>query len=217
MRFKSILKEDIGLKTLAFVLAVMMWFFATYKGQSEMVIEAPIEFKNTPKGFIILNQSVNKVNLQISGHERLLKAMRPLSARIVVDLTNAKKGENEFYFGRNDIVLPATVKVLRLEPTFIRFTLDELITKTVPVRVPVIGIPEKGYRVSLIEASPSVITVEGARSEISDLTLLKTETVDITGLDTDLQQTVKINPGGKNLILKTSEITARITIRKIQR
>ncbi len=215
MKINSLWKADAGLKVLAFVLAIMMWFFATYKGQSEMSIEAPVEFKNTPKGHIILKQSTNKVNLHISGHERLLKALRPINARVIVDLSNAKKGENEFYFSRSDIVIPGVIKVIRLEPTFIRFGLDELASKTVPVRVPVIGIPERGYKVSHIEVMPPSITIEGARSEINDITLLKTETVDITGLDTDLQQTVKVNTGGKNIIIKNAELTVRINIRKM--
>ncbi|MCX8026487.1 MAG: CdaR family protein [Thermodesulfovibrionales bacterium] len=217
MRVFDFLKEDFGFKALAFILAVMLWFFVTYKGQSEMVIDAPIEFKNTPKGYILMKQSINKVDIHISGHERLLKAMRPIHARVVVDLSNAKKGENEIYFSRDDIVIPRTVKVLRMDPTFMRFTLDEISVKTVPVRVPVIGIPEKGYKVRAIEVIPSSIEIEGAKSEINGITLIKTETVDITGLDRDLQQTVKIHTGGKNIKTKTNELVVKISIVKVHR
>lgn len=217
MRAKDIIREDLGFKILAFILAVMLWFFVTYKGQSEMVIDAPVEFKNTPKGYILIKQSVNKVDIHISGHERLLKAMRPINARMIVDLSNAKKGENEIYFSRDDIVIPRTAKVLRMDPTFIRFSLDEIAVKTVPVRVPVIGIPEKGYKVRAIEVTPPLIEIEGAKSEISDLNLIKTETVDITGLYKDLQQNVKIHTGGKNIKTKTNELSVKITITKVHR
>ncbi|MFQ3573079.1 MAG: CdaR family protein [Thermodesulfovibrionales bacterium] len=217
MKVATFFKEDMGFKILAFVLAIMLWFFVTYKGQSEMVIDAQIEFKNTPKGYILIKQSITKVNIHISGHERLLKAMRPINARVIVDLSNSKKGENEIYFSRDDIVIPGTVKVLRIDPTYIRFTLDEMAVKTVPVRVPVIGIPEKGYRVRAIEINPSVIEIEGARSEINDINLIKTETVDVTGLDTDLQQNVKIHTGGKNIKTRINELSVKITIGKVHK
>jgi YbbR domain-containing protein len=214
---RTLWSGDLWLKAFAFILAVMMWFFATYKGQSEMVLEVPIEFKNTPKGYIILKQTINKVNIHVSGHERLLKALRPSNARVIVDLTKAKKGENEFYFSRSDVVISNAIKVIRIDPIVVKFVLDELGTKEVPVRVPVIGIPESGYKISAIEVLPKTIQIEGARSEINDIALLKTETVDVTGLDKDLQQVVKINTGGKNILVKEGEIIVRISIRKVQR
>lgn len=217
MKFLKSWKDDGLLKILAFSLAVMMWFFVTYKGQSEMVIEVPIEFKNIPKGFVLIKQSVNKVNVQISGHERLLKALRPINARLIVDSSSAKRGENEFHFNKNDVIIPRSLKVTRIEPTSIKYNLDESQTKTVPVRVPVIGIPDKGYKVTNISVNPSTVQIEGARSEINEINLLKTETIDVTGLDKDFQQNVKINTGGKNIMINNSEVLVRITISGVQR
>ncbi|HIJ60882.1 MAG TPA: YbbR-like domain-containing protein, partial [Nitrospirae bacterium] len=86
-----------------------------------------------------------------------------------------------------------------------------------PVRVPVIGMPDKGYKVTGISVIPSMVEIKGAKSEISEINLLKTETIDVTSLDKDFQQNVKINTGGKNIMINTPEVLVKITISGVQR
>jgi len=50
--------SDIGLKVLSVALAMSLWFFVTYRGQSEMAIDIPLEFKDVPKGLEILRQNI---------------------------------------------------------------------------------------------------------------------------------------------------------------
>ncbi len=209
--------SNIGLKIVAVLLAISMWFFVTYRGQAEMSVDASIGFKNVPRGLELLRENVKSVSLSLRGHERLLKSLRPVDVGVVIDLSNAKKGESTYYIDKSNIIVPRTVEVLRIEPTSVKVTLDESISKVVPVKAAVIGIPEKGYRITAIEVKPSSVTVGGAMTELARIAVLRTEPLDITGLDSNIVQNVKLNTSGRNIRTKTSEVTVSIVIKKTGR
>lgn len=203
-----------GLKVLSVVLALSLWFFVTYRGQSEMVLEAPLEFKSIPRGLELVKQNARKVSLNIRGHERILQGMRPMDVRVIVDLSAAKEGEADYRFSSEDVVIPRGLKVLRMEPLNVRVTLDESVSRVVPVKVYVVGTPEKGYRVRSVEVKPQTLKVEGARSEVSRVSVLRTEPVDVTGLDSDIMQDFRVNTDGKNIRVSASEVAVTITLAK---
>lgn len=206
--------DNLGFKILAVVLSVSIWFFVTYRGQSEMAMDVPIGFKNVPKGLELLRANVKTVSLTVRGHERLLKVLRPVDIGVVVDLSNAKRGEGLYYFDADNVVAPRTVEVLRVEPSSVKVTLDESVSKMVPVKASLLGLPEKGYRISSIEVRPSSVGVAGPRAELARVAFLRTEAVDITGLDENITQNVRLNTNGRNIRTRIPEVTLSITIRK---
>jgi YbbR domain-containing protein len=202
------------LKILSVLLSISLWFFVTYRGQSEMSLDIPVSFKNVPKGLEILKESVKNVTLNVRGHERLLKTLRPADVGVMLDLSGARRGENLFYFDKADIVVPRTVEVVRIDPTSAKITLDESLSKLVPVKASVIGTPERGYSVTAIEVKPASVTVDGSKTELARVAFLRTEPLDITGLDSDITQNAHLNPNGRNFRSKLSDVTVHITIRK---
>lgn len=208
--------NNIGLKIISFAIALTFWIFVTYRGQSEIVIDVPIEFKNIPKGMEILRQSIKEVSLNISGPDRLLRVMRSSDVRVIVDLSNAKKGESIFYIDRDNVKVPNTVKVQRIEPTNIKVILDESVKKTVPVKAFIVGEPERGFRIIEIKTVPPSVTIEGAKTEVNRITFLRTEPVDVSGIDGDLNQNVRINMTGRNIRSDISEITVNIKVKKVK-
>jgi len=56
---------------------------------------------------------------------------------------------------------------------------------------------------------------EGAKTEIARISLLRTEAIDVTGMDSDMTQNVRINTNGRNIRTKASEVTVKINIRRI--
>jgi len=211
---KKILFSNPGIKILSVVLAISMWIFVTYRGQSEMAVDAPIGFKNVPKGLELLRESAKSVALNLRGQERLLKSLKPMDFNVFVDLSNAKRGETTYYLDKNAVIVPGTVDILRVDPTSVRVVLDESMVKTLPVKASVIGAPEKGFRIASADVKPSVVTVEGARTELERIAVLRTEAIDVTGFDSDIRETVRLNINGRNIRTRTPEVTVSIGIRR---
>jgi len=211
---KKILFSNPGLKILSVVLAISMWIFVTYRGQSEMALDVPIGFKNMPKGLELLRESAKMVALNLRGQERLLKSLKPMDINVVIDLSNAKRGESTYYLDKNAVIVPGTVDILRVEPTYVRVMLDESMVKTLPVKASIIGAPEKGFRITSIDVKPSAVTVEGARTEVDKIAVLRTEAVDVTGFDSDIRETARLNINGRNIRTRTPEVTVSIAIKR---
>jgi len=211
---KKILFNNFGIKILSVALAISMWIFVTYRGQSEMAVDVPIGFKNVPKGLELLRESAKTVTLNLRGQESLLKSLRPMDINVVIDLSNAKRGESTYYLDKNAVVVPVTVDILRVEPTSVRVVLDESMVKTLPVKASIIGAPEKGFRIVSVDVKPSAVTVEGAKTELARIAVLRTEAVDVAGFDSDIRETVRLNTNGRNIRTRTPEVTVSIGIKR---
>jgi len=203
---------NIGFKLLSVAIAVSLWFFVTYRGQSETTVEAQLEFKNVPQGVEILKQNIKKATINVRGHESILNGLKPSDVRILVDMTNGKAGEASYYFDTNDVKITKNIKVLRIEPTYAKVTLDESSTKVLQVKPYIVGQPAKGFEIKKITVSPAVASVEGPATEMARLAALRTEPLDITGLDADISQTVRVDANGRNVRFKTSDVLVKVAI-----
>jgi YbbR domain-containing protein len=212
VKLKQMLFGNLGFKLLSVAMAISIWFFIAYRGQSDTTVEAQLEFRNIPKGLEILKQNIKKVNVTIRGHERTLGALKPSDARVVVDLSNGKKGEASYYFDTGDVKIGSNVKVLRTDPSYVRLTLDESVIKEVPVKPYIVGQPANNHEIRKIIANPSSVTVEGARTEMARLSVLRTEPLDVTGLDADITQNVRIDTNGKAVRIKSPEVIVTVVI-----
>ncbi len=207
----KMLTENLAIKIISVALAIFLWFFVTYKGQTETSLEIPLEFKNTPSEMEILKQSAKKINVSISARERIFREISKTEIRVIVDLSNVKLGENSIPITKSSIKLPRGIEILRIEPSVVKVFLDKKERKTVPVRVVVTGKPAKGYIVSSVEANPSSIIIEGAKSELDRIRALKTEPIEINGINENLTTQAKINPDGR--IFRTEKDTIYVTVK----
>jgi|WetSurMetagenome_2_1015567.scaffolds.fasta_scaffold00196_13 YbbR domain-containing protein len=214
MQIRSILLGNMVFKLLALVGAIALWFFITYQGQSETITDASIDFKNIPSGMEILKQNIRRVNVGVRGHEMILSGLRPSDVRVVVDLSNGKKGEGLFSFDVNDVKSPRNVKVKRIDPTSIKVYLDESMSKTFRITPFVIGEPRPGFEVKKITVDPPNVAADGAKTEMARIAALRTEPVDISGLDASISQRIRLDTNGKNIRLKIPEVAIFVGIGK---
>lgn len=208
---KKFFLENLGLKIAAVLLSIVLWVFVTSRGQSEMSLDVPLEFKNIPSGLEIVNHNIKTVSLNIKGQERFVKNIRPADIRVPLDLGKAKKGEGVYYIHRDDVVLPHALTVTDVTPSSIKVTLEETATKTVRVIAIVTGEPEKGYRVKSVEVTPQTVVVEGIGSEVGRIKNIKTEPLDITGLNETFTQDLKLDPG-RNIRSRVNEVSVKVVI-----
>jgi YbbR domain-containing protein len=212
MKLKQILFGNLGFKLIAVFGAITLWFFITYRGQSETTIEAQIDFKNIPAGLEILKQNLKRVNVNVRGHETLLGGLRPADVRVIVDLTSGKKGEANYFFDVNDVKALQNVQVKRIEPNSVKVTLDESVRRNFHVAPYIVGEPAAGFEVKKVSVDPAAVSIEGARTEMARLAILRTEPIDITGLNSTISQNIRLDTNGKNVRTKVSEVGIKVVI-----
>lgn len=209
---KKLFTENLGLKIASVFLSIVLWIFVISRGQTEMSIDASLEFKNVPSGLELVNHSAKTISLNIKGQERLIKSVKSSDIRVSIDLSKAKKGETVYYINREDIKLPHAITVTNINPSSIKIITEETVSKTVKVLPVIIGEPERGYYIKSIDVMPQYVVIEGIRSEVIKIGTIKTEPLDITGFNESFTQEVKLDLAGKNIRTKTSDIDIKIAI-----
>ncbi len=204
--------ENLGLKITAVLLSIILWMFATSRGQSEISIDVPIQFKNIPSGFELTNHDIKTIGMNIRGQERLIKNVRPADISVYVDLSNSKKGESVYYINRDDIKLPPAITITNISPPSIKVSIDETERKTVKVKPVIFGTPETGYYVKSIDTRPQTVVIEGIRSEVGRVNKIKTESLDITGINETLTQNLKLDLKGMNIRTKTNDVEVKVVV-----
>lgn len=209
---KKLFFENIGLKISAVLLAVFLWFFVTWRGQSEISLDVPVEFKNVPADIGIINNSSKTVNITIKGHERLMKNIKTSNIRVFVDVGKAKRGEGIYYINTDDIKLPHTMSVININPASLKVKFDESVSQSVKVKPLISGIPEKGFYVSSVVTEPKDVVIHGLRSEARKINELTTEAFDITGLNKTVKRELEIDIAGANVKPEINKVKVKVVI-----
>lgn len=209
---KNIFLENLGLKIASVLLSIVLWIFVTSRGQTEISLDVPLEFKNIPQGIEMISSSEKTISVNIKGQERFIKNIKPSDIRVSLDLSKARTGEATYYLNREDIKLPHAITVMNMNPSSVKVITDETISKTVKVLPVIIGEPEKGFSVKSVEVLPQYIVIEGTRSEVIKVGNIKTEPLDITGFNDSTAQDLKIDVTGKNIRAKMNTITVKVVI-----
>jgi YbbR domain-containing protein len=209
---KKLFLENLGLKIAAVLLSIVLWLFVTSRGQSEMSIDVPLEFKNMPSGIEMVNHNIKTISLNIKGQEGVIKNIKPSDIRVAVDLSKARKGEGVYYIERDDVKLPRMITVTSINPMSIKVTTEETVSKTAKVQPIIIGEPGKGYFIKSIDVIPQSVLIEGVRSEVIKTGIIKTEPLDITGFNESISQDLKIDLYGRNIRPRINTVTVRVVI-----
>lgn len=209
---KKLLFENLGLKIAAILLSIVLWFFVTSRGQSEMSIDVPLEFKNLPPGLELVNHVTKTVNLSIKGQERFIKNVSASNVRVSLNLSKAKKGEGTFYINREDIKLPRAITVTNITPPSVRLSVEETASKSVKVVPIIVGDPQRGFYLKSVEVYPQTIVIEGVRSEVAKVATLKTEPLDITGFNETVAQDLRVDITGRNIRTTIPDVRVSVEI-----
>ena len=209
---KKLIFKNFGLKIASIILAIILWLFASSRGQSEIYIDVPLEFRNIPSGLEMVNSSDKLISLNIKGTEKSIKNIKPADIEVYIDLSKAKKGESIYYVTRDNIQLPRAITLLNISPSSVTITTEETVTKTVNVIPAITGVPEQGYKVRTTIVEPKNIEIEGMQPEVRKIRNIKTESLDITGAKETFKQELKLDLRGKNIRTKPNSVTVKVII-----
>jgi len=187
--------------------------FCMSSGRSVIIKEVPVQYINMPSSLEMVEMAKN-VNVAIEGQKRLLSGLNQDDVSVVVDLGNMKAGRNIYSLSQKDIKLPKRLSVTGISPQALNLTLEERLKKEVSVKPVIAGLPAEGFSVESIKITPERVLIEGPKSLIKRIYVLKTEPIDITGINENLQQTAYLDIMAPNVRASSKEIKVDITVRK---
>ena len=220
-QLKGIFTRNIGLKIVAFVFAVLLWAYvlvALNPVRSKSIDDVPITLEGytdlLSRNLILVNSDLGladvEVNATITNHADL-DASR-VNCRASLGTISAA--------GTYRLPLSATVQsnlgtVINVDPRTVTVEVDNLIVKTVPVKLELTGTLPEGYEV-VGESMAGTITIEGAARYIQPA-VRAVATVDLTGRTENVEESVDVVFYDKNdnelTVVTRSQNTPNVTVR----
>lgn len=194
--------ENLLLKILAFVFALVLWFFVTAEQTVEKAYPVPLELRNVPEGLVVTSEVPSLIDVRISGPRTVLLNLSPAELNIGVDLKGLSPGVTSFKRLEERLRLPHSLKITRLSPSVIDVRLERVQEKTVSVRPVFSGTLPEGLVVEKIEVSPREVIVSGAGSELKNVSDVETEPINVDEVRESFKLEVPLNYVGKNTSLE---------------
>lgn len=214
----KLITENWTLKLMSLVFALMLWFFIMGERRLEVNYRVPLELQNLPRELMVANETPSMVDVRISGPRTLLMKVSPNDISIAVDLTGLRPGLTSFRRLEERLNLPSGLRVTRLSPSFVDVRLERIQQKTVPVTVALSGEPMSGYVVANVRATPDHVAIEGAETELKNVTDVITDEVDLTGVNSSFSLIVPLQHRGSFSWFKderTTEIQVEIAASEV--
>ena len=220
-RVKGFFTRNIGLKIVALIFAVLLWAYvlvALNPERSKFIDDVPITLEGytdlLSRNLILVNSDLGladvEVNATITNHSEL-DASRVNCRASLGTITSA---------GTYRLPLNVTVQsnlgtVASVTPRIVTVEVDNLILKTVPVKLNLTGTLPEGYEITT-ESVVSTITLEGASQYIQPV-VRGVVTVDLTDRTENIEETVDIVFYDKNdnelTVVTRSRNTPSATVR----
>ena len=115
-RLKVLFLDNLLTKIISLAVAVMLWLYVNSRIGVEMNMTAPLELTHVPPSLVVVGDGIKDVDVRIKGRESLLRRLRPGSVRAMLNLSEAKAGENVYFLDPAAISGPADAEVVRINP-----------------------------------------------------------------------------------------------------
>lgn len=206
------LTENWQLKLMSLGFALILWFFVMGERRMEIGYTVPLELLNVPEGLVVVGEVPNTVDVRLSGPRVMLVDLDEKDIRITLDLAGLQPGITTFRRLDEHLRLPVGIRLTRASPSSIDVKLDQIIEKELPVRPHLTGKPAKGYQLVAIETTPARVTVRGAQAEVSRLSEVVSDRIEIDGASAPREVNIQLNYRGKFSRVKDLE-TVRVYLR----
>jgi YbbR domain-containing protein len=216
VRWKRMVRENLGWKALSLVFAVALWLYvSTGTTPTEAPREASLELKNLPDRLVRTSEIVPAIELRLSGPRGMIAGIRNADLRYEIDLADALPGPTTARILPTRIQgLPAGVRVTEISPSQVTIHLEEKVDrKDVPVSIETRGEVAEGYEVVDKLATPRYVAVRGPKGEVVRTRTVSTEAIGLDGRKESFEGDVALDLVGRHVEASLTQVRARIEIR----
>ena len=216
-RARKAITNDLGLKSLALVLATLAFLYSHGEQSHEATFVVPVEYL-FPPDLVLLNDDPlpEQVVIVASGSRTSLTRVQERQLRYIVDLEKAVNGTTEYSFRQPPSSFPEGVRISTVSPAMIRFVFDEQERRTVPVQLRVRGTLPAGFVETSRSVVPSEVMLAGARSELSELAAVPTRPVRLENHTQGFDGEVPLDTTGLHLLPDSATtVGVRIVIEEV--
>ena len=213
----SWLTENWGLKLISLLLAIGFWFYVVGEESIEITKTIPLEILSPNEKLSVVKSSTAFLEVTLQSPRHLFSALSSSNISASHKIEGVQKaGDYSFNLGSGDFSIPTPeIRVVKIFPSFVTVTLDEVIVKKLSIVVDFVGEPAYGYRVDQegIELDPNAVLVEGPKTALEKIDTIKTEPIQLVGRVRSFRRSVKIRSGPEMKVVGEGLVEVQIPIK----
>ncbi len=209
--FRYLITDNMKLKLVAVLMAVMLWFAIAQMGESKLSISVRVVPQGLPRHMILKTIDPDYVLVTVNGPVSALKNLKAKDLAVTVNLFSAKEGSLQYTLSNANVTVPGGIKIEEIKPEQILLDIDRVLEKRLKVVVKLDQRWEHIYRVRSF--TPTHVTVEGAADALRHVTTIETAPIDVSFEGEEEVQEVGLQTEGLSLRAVRPE-TVRVTLRR---
>ncbi len=191
------LKDNLGLKVVSLILAVVIWFYAAGEGLDQITLRVPFQVEPPSPEITVVKGGKQTLRVVFQAPRNLINLLssQDISAYHKIE-PGVKTGEYSFRVGPEDFHLPSgNIKIQEIYPPVIAVTVDEVVTKRLKVKPNIQGEPATGFSLKEAEilVDPNAVLVQGPKIKLEKLETIQTEPIDVVGRIRSFRRKVKLS------------------------
>lgn len=197
--------NNFGKKTIAVVIAIMLWIVANLEFDIEKTYNIPVKYTNLNPELIITNNPPDEISYKIKGPRTELSTLISSTSVINVDLSQFTTGVSNIRVESDSMNLPKEVDITSVSPAEITIDLDKLISKKVQIE-PVFEKLEKGYQIiGDLDYSPKSVEIQGPQEMLSKINSIETRPISLEGEKSNFSIEVPLQLPNKLVTAKSDD------------
>jgi YbbR domain-containing protein len=212
---KDLLLHNWHLKLISLVLATALWAAVARQPSSEIGVSVSLEYQNIPARTELLGDTTDRVEVRLRGASSLLRTLTAQDIFLPIDVSGLALGQERVVSLRPEMVhAPLGIEVVRVIPSQVRIVVEPTTTKRVRIEPKLSGIPEPGFMVEKVLASPDTLDIEGPESHIQDVDTIQSTVVDVRGRKGTFRETAALDISDPVIrVIRPSPIVVEVQIR----
>jgi hypothetical protein len=204
--------DNLGLKLFALAAALLLWLLVKGGQPADRLVSARIEFRDLPRGLVLVSRSDGAVLLKLQGPKRVLGALGLDEVAVSLAAREIREGINVVPLGPGDILgTPRGVEVVEVSPRSLRLQVEALVQREVQIQPRIEGDPRPGFVVRRIQLEPRAVRIAGPRSEIRGVAEAYTLPVSVEGRAGGFLARTTLEPIGQQVKF-VNEAPVRVSI-----
>ena len=179
--------DNIGIKIGALLMGFLLWFHVATEKESNYEITLPVNEVVLPDSLTLASAAPESLTVVVGAPGKQLLRTRWRRRGIRINVSNYAIGKHSVSLTPDNTSLIGSDNLITLNeivlPLGFELIVDRMTTATVPIVANVIAEADEGFTVSRIsQPDPPVVTVTGAKTVVSKLTVIQTVADTVTGL-----------------------------------
>jgi len=205
------------LKVLALFLAFVVWFVVSAprrEAVSERAFAAPLSLIGMRRDLVITTPVPDTVSVRLRGRSSELRSLSSQNLEVTVDLRWAQKaGDVTITLRPQAINVPPDIEVISIDPTKVRFRVEQVRQRVVTIRPFLVGEPAAGYAAGEPALVPDHALISGPASLIQKINEVATERIIMTGrTDTFVQNVAPVSDSSLVRVVEPLSVQATVPV-----